>query len=147
MVDVIDAFASKMNIELQGKNIEEFSTDIGYGMNDRKNADFIYVEKFACVKICFNGGMDEKSVDIFGGRMVDVVDEFASEMNVELQAENIDKFSADIGYGMNDRKNGDFTYVEQFSWVKKSFNSRMNKKVLIFLVVEWWMLLVHLQVR
>ena len=37
--------------------------------------------------------MGEKSADIFGGRMVNVVDEFASEMKVELQNKNIENLS------------------------------------------------------
>ena len=83
MVNVIDEFASERNFALQDENIEKFSAGID-------------VEKFARDEKCFNGGMGEKSANIFGGRMVNVVDEFASEMNVELQGENIDKFSSGI---------------------------------------------------
>ena len=65
--------------------------------------------------------LGEKSADIFGGQMMNVFDKFSSEMNVELQGENIDKFSAGIE-------------VEKFACVKKCFNGGMGEKTLIFLV-------------
>ena len=55
--------------------------------------------------------------------MVNVFDEFSSEVNVALQGENIDEFSAGID-------------VEKFVCVKKCFNGGMGEKALIFLVVE-----------
>ena len=64
-----------MNVELQGKNIGKFSADIGYGMNDHKNADFTNVEQFACVQICFNSGMDESLIFL-------VVELLISSMNL-----------------------------------------------------------------
>ncbi len=81
---VNDVFGSEMEVELQGKNIDELSADIWDGKNDHRNTDIIDVEKFVCIKKCLNSGIDEISNDIFSGRMVDVVDEFASEMKFEL---------------------------------------------------------------
>ena len=70
-------------------------------MNDRINADFIDVEKFACVKKCFNGGMEEISDDIISGRMVGVFvcganDVFGSELNIDFQGKNNNNKSADV---------------------------------------------------
>ncbi len=56
-MNVVNEFASEMNVELQGKNINKYSAGI-------------VVEKFECVEKIFNRGMGEKSADIFGGRMV-----------------------------------------------------------------------------
>ena len=89
-MDFVDVFACKMNVELQGENIDKLSEEI---WDD--------VENLGCVEKCFNGGTEEISDDIISGRMVDVIvcganDVFGSDMNVDVQGENNNNKSADI---------------------------------------------------
>ena len=123
--------------------------DIGDGMNDCRNAEDFDVEKFRCVEKCFDGGMDEKNTDVFG-RMVNDVDDVASEMNVDLEDGNLYELSS----GMFNGGMGEYCVVisggrmvkvvDEFGIAMKVELQGDNidkfsagKKALLFLVVNW----------